>query len=395
MQTLKVLKPRPEGKRSAVETAPGIFASRDKGIVTQIIEPQRMVMLREPAVSSPSDVELPDSFRTGPVFVMQVRDGYFEADSGFAFDSRRRLIMESVMKRTLLTELEKRFDQMDFDGAEPIESAREVFLVSNQRRGNYCRWWLDLLSKYYLFERAGPLHRTDPLHMTFVGPHFDKAYQLSSLQSLGLLHNTITPRRPILRGTFYMTSGLTFKGGQNISAEIAGFRTFVSDRLSKRKRYEATRARLPRIYISRDKTTMRRVRNEPELVTFLERHGFAKVHLEDLDVLEQILLFEQAEFIVSPHGAGLTNILFCRPGTKLLEIFPDRGLHSSAFMRMATLLDISYGYHCAGSLANDVSDKNPANLDIVCDIPSFASAFEQFSGSGAPAAAPRASIAAS
>jgi capsular polysaccharide biosynthesis protein len=37
----------------------------------------------------------------------------------------------------------------------------------------------------------------------------------------------------------------------------------------------------------------------------------------------QILLFQSAEFVISPHGAGLANLLFCEPGTKVIELMPS------------------------------------------------------------------------
>ena len=37
---------------------------------------------------------------------------------------------------------------------------------------------------------------------------------------------------------------------------------------------------------------------------------------------DQILLFQSAEFIIGPHGAGLANLLFCEPGTKVIELMP-------------------------------------------------------------------------
>jgi capsular polysaccharide biosynthesis protein len=35
---------------------------------------------------------------------------------------------------------------------------------------------------------------------------------------------------------------------------------------------------------------------------------------------EQISLFHRAECVIGPHGAGLTNLTFCRAGTKVIEI---------------------------------------------------------------------------
>ncbi|OZH55086.1 hypothetical protein AFK68_06815 [Hydrocoleum sp. CS-953] len=35
----------------------------------------------------------------------------------------------------------------------------------------------------------------------------------------------------------------------------------------------------------------------------------------------QIATFAHAKIIVAPHGSGLTNIVFCNPGTKVIELF--------------------------------------------------------------------------
>lgn len=77
-----------------------------------------------------------------------------------------------------------------------------------------------------------------------------------------------------------------------------------------------------RIYIPRKGT--RKILNEQQLLSALEKLGFEEVLLEKLSVREQAELFASAECIVTPHGAGLTNLVFCNEGTCLLEIFtPD------------------------------------------------------------------------
>jgi capsular polysaccharide biosynthesis protein len=76
-----------------------------------------------------------------------------------------------------------------------------------------------------------------------------------------------------------------------------------------------------RIYISRTKAHHRRILNEPAVIEALAPFGIMPIELESLSLAEQIALFAQADIIVAPHGAGLTNLTFCKPGTRVLEIF--------------------------------------------------------------------------
>ncbi|MBI4553232.1 MAG: glycosyltransferase family 61 protein, partial [Candidatus Latescibacteria bacterium] len=54
---------------------------------------------------------------------------------------------------------------------------------------------------------------------------------------------------------------------------------------------------------------------------FLRRFGFEKHVLRGLSVKEQAALFASATVVIAPHGAGLANLVFCSPGTKVIELF--------------------------------------------------------------------------
>lgn len=77
-----------------------------------------------------------------------------------------------------------------------------------------------------------------------------------------------------------------------------------------------------RLYLSRKTASFRRVLNEAELRPVLEAHGFEIVDPGNLPVREQAALFASAEAIVSPHSSAMTNLVFCRTGIPVLEIFP-------------------------------------------------------------------------
>jgi len=65
-----------------------------------------------------------------------------------------------------------------------------------------------------------------------------------------------------------------------------------------------------RIYISREGQVLRFVENEEEVVALLTKYGFKKILAEKLSYQEQVEIFAKAKYLVGPHGAGLTNILF-------------------------------------------------------------------------------------
>jgi len=95
-----------------------------------------------------------------------------------------------------------------------------------------------------------------------------------------------------------------------------------------------------RIFISRKDSGVRILHNEDEVFELFEPYGFKRYVMTDLTFLEQVELFSQAEIVVGAHGAGMTNIMFCQPGTKVFEIFQER--FDSAYAYLAQSLELDY-----------------------------------------------------
>ena len=60
--------------------------------------------------------------------------------------------------------------------------------------------------------------------------------------------------------------------------------------------------------------------NEKELFNKLKKIGFKLVYFENLSFEDQISIASNCKIMVGYHGAGLTNLLFMRPRTKVFEI---------------------------------------------------------------------------
>ena len=82
---------------------------------------------------------------------------------------------------------------------------------------------------------------------------------------------------------------------------------------------------IKKIYIDRSDTTLkgspqRLISNEDEVKKYLLENNFVSVKLHEIKFIEQVDLFYNAECIVGLHGAGFANVVFCKPGTKVVEL---------------------------------------------------------------------------
>jgi hypothetical protein len=74
-----------------------------------------------------------------------------------------------------------------------------------------------------------------------------------------------------------------------------------------------------RLFISRTGIKGRIIRNEELTAARLsEEYSFVKIAPEKLSILEQIAIFNSAQVIVGAGGAALTNLIFCKPGTRVI-----------------------------------------------------------------------------
>jgi len=76
-----------------------------------------------------------------------------------------------------------------------------------------------------------------------------------------------------------------------------------------------------KLYISRPEGVRRGVANEAQLLPILRRAGYTIESMEGMSVIEQAQLLARADVLISPHGGALTNMVFCKPGIKVVELF--------------------------------------------------------------------------
>lgn len=77
-----------------------------------------------------------------------------------------------------------------------------------------------------------------------------------------------------------------------------------------------------RIYITRRDAARRVLVNELEVENLARAQGFVVMEFSSIPVAQQVAIVANADVVMSPHGAGLSHIVFSRPGTQIIEILP-------------------------------------------------------------------------
>ncbi len=96
-----------------------------------------------------------------------------------------------------------------------------------------------------------------------------------------------------------------------------------------------------KVYASRGSGAARDFADEPAVATALKAAGFATVATGGMSFEAQVALFRGAEHVVGVSGAALTNLLFCRPGTRV-TVFSPTSASEVLFWLIAELRGLRY-----------------------------------------------------
>nr|WP_246408607.1 glycosyltransferase family 61 protein [Parvularcula dongshanensis] len=116
-----------------------------------------------------------------------------------------------------------------------------------------------------------------------------------------------------------------------------------------------------RVYVSRAGAERRRLVNEDEVWPLFRDAGFERVRMEDLSFPEQLALMGRTAMLAAPHGAGLTNQIFCPEGATVIEM-ADPGFPNPNFYATACAMRHDYAIVEAESVGG--SPSKPVERDL-------------------------------
>jgi len=108
--------------------------------------------------------------------------------------------------------------------------------------------------------------------------------------------------------------------------------------------------------------------NHDAVAALLAPLGFEVIVPGRMPFAAQVAAFRDATHVVSPHGAGLANMLFCAPGTQVLEVFhPHYGTWAYAMLNAA--LGVDYASMVGRDAESDAPEFNDLGLPREQTVP--------------------------
>jgi len=205
-----------------------------------------------------------------------------------------------------------------------IKNFKGNVLVLNQgsiSNKNYCHWMLDVLPKIKICLKKFKLKEIDYFYV-----QNNLKFQKESLSKLNIPENKIinaNKYKHIKAEKIIAISHHVYKNGDYIlnaqKNQPQWSINWLKKIFVKNKNIKKNKVR---IFIDRSDSisTHCKIINNKEAIALLKKYNFKILKLSNLNLIEQINIFNKASIVVGVHGAGLTNLAFCKKKTKVIEI---------------------------------------------------------------------------
>lgn len=222
----------------------------------------------------------------------------------------------------------------------PIRIKGRAFLIGARGSHNFYHWIADIIPKLGVIKAAGIDITPDD---RFIVPVAHAGFAKQLLEKFGVSPAQVIEtevQSPFLSAAELVIPYLRNKMGYSMGRWLPEYlkETMLGESIP---RAETRR----RVFISRDAKNAagRMLDNQQSVEDFFERCGFEIVKPETLTVMQQAQMFSQASVIAAVHGAGLSNIVYCAPGTRVIEFY---GAHvAPCYWAICALAGLHYYHH--------------------------------------------------
>jgi capsular polysaccharide biosynthesis protein len=234
-----------------------------------------------------------------------------------------------------------------------LASQKRYGLLFDAWSHGYFHWMTDVIPKFLKFQ-------SEIANLTLLFPErYNSGFFRESLNALKIDNVLFFKEREILFAgnlTFFSNTKPTGNYEEDVIRRIRGLFGNLNVKPFRK------------VYISRSKAERRKVYNEQELTRLLTKYGFEVYFAENLSLKDQVQLMCETQYLVSIHGAGLTNMMFMQPETNVMELKLKHDYNNLCYFSLASGLNLNYYYQTCMPASENT---NPISADYIVNVEEF------------------------
>jgi capsular polysaccharide biosynthesis protein len=221
---------------------------------------------------------------------------------------------------------------------------RTLSLIQGASGKNYFHFLYDVVPKIYLINNIMSLNKFDYIYISKVS---------NNILNPILKHFKINKKKIIFSDNYkyincdyiYVVEHPYYKNlhwWKNFAVLPKWIVGYLRNKLASNIKYEVKNKN--KIFIDRSDTsnTHNQIINNKSLINFLKKKNFLIYKLSNFNLYQQIKIFKEAKYIISPHGASLANLCFCSKGTKVIEIKSKKFENNNLYKRISKITGLEY-----------------------------------------------------
>lgn len=234
--------------------------------------------------------------------------------------------------------------------------------IDKHSTGNPWHIWIDVISRFRLIEKRWSTNFAKYIYiLANPSPYFDKVAK----ELFPELKYYVMPEGETWRFQHLITPSMSNSNDGVVTPHLPPWLRHFKGSFGIPENKKPYR----KIYISRDKANTRKLNNANELLLSLK--GWQSVTLEDLPITEQVKLFAESTHVLATHGAGLVNALWCKEGTKIIEIQDGKMLHKKVYPLLSKSLGLKHELFVAKTSPIKINGKKPTGVKRLNDLINF------------------------
>lgn len=209
----------------------------------------------------------------------------------------------------------------------------KILILAGLLNNVYFHWLFDILPRLYLLEKINFSYEK----IDYILVDNRTKFQQETLKIWNIPDHKIMP---LSCPTNIQADELIVP---SFPSDIAWMPSWSCDYLCQKLLKDIKKKPYRNIYITRKNASTRRLINEREIIAILQQYNFEIIDLELLSVQQQAELLNSAHVVISLHGSGLSNLVFCQPKTIVIEIFSPFYVYPCYWL-LSNLKQLNYYY---------------------------------------------------